>query len=132
MAQIYITQPDNDKLRKLLINREPHDDYDRALLHELERAQIVKPYEIPPDVITMNSHVRFEDDMGHEWEYWLVYPEDTDLKNGRVSILSPIGCALLGYRIGDKVTVFTPGQGRRDLIVKEIMVQPERVGAYHL
>ncbi len=132
MSKIYVTQFDHDKLKKLLNDREPHDDYDLALLYELKRAEIVKPREIPHDVITMNSHIRFVDDLGHVWEYWLVFPEDANLREGKVSILSPIGCALLGYKVGDKVTVFIPAKGRRDLTVIEIMSQPEREGKFNV
>lgn len=132
MSKIYITQFDNDRLRKLLNDKKPHNDYDKALLKELDRAVIVKPREIPDDVITMNSHVRFIDDLGHEWEYWLVYPELADMRKGKVSVLSPIGCALLGYKISDRITVFTPFDGRRDLVVTKIISQPESQGVYNI
>lgn len=132
MSKIYITQFDHDRLKELLNNKRPHDDFDKALNYELERAEIVKPKDIPPDVITMNSHVRFLDEQGDDWDYWLVFPEDADLTKSRISILSPIGCALLGYKVGDKVTLHTPTQGRRDLIVDEVLSQPEREGKFDL
>ena len=58
MSKIYITQFDHDQLMKLLGKKKPHDDFDKALLEELERAEIVDAEQIPPDVITMNSTVR--------------------------------------------------------------------------
>lgn len=132
MTKIYITQNDHDCLMKLLDKKKPHDDYDKALLYELERAEIVEPEDIPADVITMNSHVRFVDSYDHDWDYWVVFPEDADLTKNKISVLSPIGCALLGYKVGDKVTLHTPKQGRRDLVVEEILSQPEREGKFDL
>lgn len=129
--QIVITQHDHDRLMKLLAQRKPHDDFDKALLAELKRGKIVDPEDIPPDVITMNSHVRFKDEYGDSWEYWLVFPKDADLPTNKISILSPIGCALLGYGIGDRITIRTP-KGRRELEVEEVLRQPEREGNFEL
>ena len=131
MSKIFITQFDYDRLKKLLDKKKPHDDYDKALLAELEKGEIVEPASIPPNVITMNSHVRFTDEYGHDWDYWVVFPEDADLTKNKISVLSPIGCALLGYKIGDKVTLHTP-KGRHNLVVEEILSQPEREGKFDL
>lgn len=131
MIKIYITQFDYDRLTKLLSKRKPYDDSDKALIAELERGEIIDPKDVPPDVITMNSQVRFKDEYGDGWEYWLVFPEDADLDKNKISILSPIGCALLGYRKGDTITVPTP-KGRRELTVEEIIHQPEREGNFDL
>lgn len=132
MTKIYITRFDYDRLMKLLNKKKPHDDFDKALLYELGRGEIVESKDIPPDVITMNSHVKFRDEYGDDWDFWLVFPEDADLPKGKISILSPVGCALLGYKIGDKVTIHTPNKGRRDLSVTEILSQPEREGNFDL
>jgi len=131
MVQIFITQFDYDRLMKLLKKRRPHDEYDKALLAELERGKIIGPEAVPPDVITMNSQVRFRDEYGENWELWLVFPEDAELSKGRISILSPIGCALIGYKKGDAIVVPTP-KGRRELSVEAIIHQPEREGNYDL
>lgn len=132
MAKIYITQFDYDRLTHLLDNKKPHDDFDKALLKELEGGEIVEPKNVPPDVITMNTHVRFVDDHGDDWDFWLVFPEDADLTQNKVSVLSPIGCALLGYKVGDTVTLNTPKHGKRELKVEEILSQPEREGKFDL
>lgn len=132
MAKIYITQFDYDRLTHLLDNKKPHDDFDKALLKELESGEIVEPKNVPPDVITMNTHVRFVDDHGDDWDFWLVFPEDADLTQNKVSVLSPIGCALLGYKVGDTVTLNTPKHGKRELKVEEILSQPEREGKFDL
>lgn len=131
MGKIHITQFDKDRLMKLLDKKKPHDDFDKALLVELDRGELVNPTDIPPDVITMNSEIRFRDEYGDDWEYWLVFPEEADLTKNKISILSPIGCALLGYGVGDKITLHTP-QGRKDLTVKEVIHQPEREGNFGL
>jgi regulator of nucleoside diphosphate kinase len=131
MGKVYITQFDKDRLMKLLDKKKPHDDFDKALLVELDRGKLVSPKDVPPDVITMNSEIRFQDEHGGDWEYWLVFPEDADLTKKKISILSPIGCALLGYGVGDKITLHTP-QGRKDLTVQEVVHQPEREGNFDL
>lgn len=131
MLKIYITQFDYDRLMKLLSKRLPHNDNDQALLAELERGEIVAPKDIPSDTITMNSQVRFKDEFDEAWDYWLVFPEDADITKNKISVLSPIGCALLGYRKGDTVTIPTP-KGRRELTVVDIVHQPEREGNFEL
>jgi regulator of nucleoside diphosphate kinase len=131
MSKIYITQFDYDRLKKLLAKKKPHDDFDKALVVELNKAEIINAEDMPPDVITMNSQIRFTDESMEDWDYWLVFPEDADLRQTKISVLSPIGCALLGYRINDKITLHTP-QGRKELTVKEIIHQPEREGKFGL
>jgi regulator of nucleoside diphosphate kinase len=131
MSKVYITRYDYDRLIKLLAGKKPHDDFDKALVVELTKAEIIDPKDTPPDVITMNSQIRFTDESMEDWEYWLVFPEDADLSQSKISILSPIGCALLGYKINDKITLHTP-QGRKELTVKEIIHQPEREGKFDL
>ena len=131
MARIFITKFDYERLKKLLDDKKPNDEFDKTLLAELERGEVVDPKDVPADVITMNSQVRFKDEQGNDLEYWLVFPEDADLPNNKISILSPIGCALLGYAKGDEVAIPTP-KGQRKLIVEEIVHQPEREGNFDL
>ncbi|MEO7364565.1 MAG: nucleoside diphosphate kinase regulator [Candidatus Saccharimonadales bacterium] len=131
MTKILITQFDYDRLMKLLDKRKPHDDFDKSLLAELEKGEIIEPKDVPDDVITMNSQVSFTDEHGDDWKYWLVFPDDSDLTKQKISILSPIGCALIGYSKGDTITLPTP-KGRRQLTVEEIIHQPEREGNFDL
>ncbi|MGB4800154.1 MAG: nucleoside diphosphate kinase regulator [Candidatus Saccharimonadales bacterium] len=131
MAQITITQFDYDRLTKLLAKKSPLDDSDRMLLAELDKSQVVAPADIPNDVITMNSEVRFSDSSGKPLTYWVVFPEDADVAAGKLSVLSPIGCALLGYTVGDTVELTAPS-GVRKLTVEEILHQPEREGNFDL
>ena len=100
--------------------------YHLALLEEeLERAEVVTPEKIPPDVITMNSQVRIHDlDAGRQAVYTLVFPGDADVAKNRISVFAPFVTALLGYRVGDLVECAPPGAKKR-LRVKEIVSQPD-------
>ncbi len=129
MMKIHITKFDLDRLNQLLEKRKPHDEYDRALSAELENAEVVAAKSIPDDVITMNSQVKFKDIDGKEKIYWLVFPEDADVTENKISILSPVGCSLIGYRIGSDVVIPTP-HGNKKLTVEEILYQPERAGDF--
>jgi regulator of nucleoside diphosphate kinase len=131
---IYITKTDEDKLRKL-IQKEQHteyrgSDYLKMLAGELDKAQVVDPQKIPPDVITLNSTVCLIDlEADDEMVYTLVFPEEADISQGKISILAPIGTAMLGYRVGDTFEWDTPG-GRRTIRVLKILFQPEASGDY--
>lgn len=90
------------------------------------------PQEIPPDVITMNSKVCLEDTESKEEEtYTLVFPEDADVQQGKISVLAPIGTAMLGYQVGDIFEWEVPA-GMRKLRVKSILFQPEASGNFEL
>lgn len=138
---IYITEMDLKKLRELIFVAKnlraaefsPKDaPYLDSLRSELDRATVVPPKDIPPDVITMTSKVRIKDlDSGEESVYSLVFPENADIDTGRISILAPIGTALIGYRIGDTIEWKVPA-GTRRLKVEAILYQPEASGDYHL
>ncbi|NLE07148.1 MAG: nucleoside diphosphate kinase regulator [Parcubacteria group bacterium] len=130
MNTIYITKNDYEKLMSLINEKSSYDEHDKNLLAELGRATIVASQEIPNDVITMNSLVIFSDTQsGNQLEYWLVFPEDADITQKKISIFSPIGCALLGYKIGDLIEVDIPG-GKKKLKVEKILHQPEAEGNY--
>lgn len=103
-----------------------------ALQEELGRADIVDPHEIPPTVVTMNSTVRFRmDATGEEFCKTLVYPKDLAGESGQVSILAPVGSALLGLSIGDYIEWPTPGKGMLKVRIMDIPFQPEQAGQYH-
>lgn len=99
---------------------------------ELDRAEIVEPRDIPPHVVTMNSEVRFViASSGEEFCLRLVYPGDVQPDGGTISILAPVGSALLGLSQGDEIEWPKPGGGILKVRVKEIAYQPERAGEYH-
>lgn len=103
-----------------------------ALRYELRRARIVAAEDIPDDVITMNSTVSLYDmDYDVTDTYTLVYPREADILENKVSVLAPMGTAILGYRVGDVVTWQNSG-GARQLLVKDLVYQPEREGAMQL
>lgn len=131
---IYITELDMKRLQGRLLSSESVPEKDKENLAELEqellRAEIVPPGEIPGDVITMNSIVRLRDlDTRKELTYTLVFPQDADVAENRISVLAPIGTALIGYRVGDVITWEVPA-GRRRLKVEEIIYQPEKAGDF--
>ena len=107
----------------------------RHLQDELARAQIAEPARMPADVITMNSvsRVRVDDaELGsHEHELALVYPRDADGSADKVSILAPVGSALLGLRVGDAIDWPMPGGRSARLHVLAIRYQPEAAGELH-
>ena len=127
--KIFITEPDMEKLRGVLDsvrNSGSKDQEHLAMLEqELDRARIVSAVRVPADVVTMNSRVRMTDlDTGKEMTYTVVFPREADFSQGKISVLAPIGTAILGYRAGDVIEWRVPG-GRRKLRVEEILHQPE-------
>jgi regulator of nucleoside diphosphate kinase len=86
----------------------------QRLRRELARAVVLEPALIPPTVVGLNSRVRLQDlDTREIEEYTLVSPDKADADQGRLSLLAPIGAALLGYREGDEIEWPTPGGVRR-------------------
>jgi regulator of nucleoside diphosphate kinase len=133
---IYITEYDMVRLRNLLEDEKASGYRGRDDLKELEaelnRGTVVAPQEVPGDVVTMNSKARLIDlDTGEEMVYTLVFPGDADIEQNKISVLAPIGTAMLGYRVGDTFEWQVPA-GLRRLRVEEILYQPEAAGDYHL
>ena len=118
-----------------LINREKEinkRDQDNLLklLEELNKAIIVAPEDIDNNVVTMNSEVKFTDlSSNKNIQMKIVYPKDADINKKNVSILAPIGTALLGYKKGDIVEWNVPG-GKKRYLINEIIYQPEDNGEY--
>ena len=99
---------------------------------ELDRADIVEPKDVPPSVVTMNSTVRFAiEPSGEEFCLTLVYPKDMNGDGDRISVLAPVGSALLGLTIGDRMEWPRPGGGLIQVRIVEIVYQPERAGEFH-
>ena len=127
---IIITAEDFQRLEALLASSVVRliSDSDRLdeLKAELRRARVVPQDHVPSDVVTMNSTVSLRDLRTNEVEtYTLVYPERADIANNKLSVLAPIGTAILGYRAGDEFSWHVP-QGWRELKVEEVIYQPER------
>jgi regulator of nucleoside diphosphate kinase len=132
---LIISHADRERLEALIdsarMDSRVREDYLAALEGELSRARVVPAGKVPADVVTMNSVVRLRDlDSDETEEYELVYPADADMAHNRISVLAPIGTAILGYRLGDVIEWPVPA-GLRRLRVEEVLYQPERTGALH-
>lgn len=98
------------------------------LINELNSATILDPDKIPGDVVTMNSVVKITFvDAGKQQEFKIVYPNEANLKEKRVSIFSPVATALIGFRVGDLIEWMVPG-GLTKIRIDEIIYQPEAAG----
>lgn len=130
---IYMTSTDRERLANLARRIEAKDRGDLAdLVDEMNRAIVIPADEIPSDVITMNSRVRLLDlDTGSAVEYTLVYPAEADFARGKISIVAPIGAAMIGYRAGDEIEWDVAGVRRR-FKVEAVLYQPETAGDTHL
>lgn len=128
--QIIVTFADHKKLSALLeeqrrYNKNRLPESFRSLAAELERAELKDSDEIGADVITMNSTARVvEIETNDTLEYTLVYPEDADIESGKISVLAPLGTAMLGYRTGDTFQWEVP-LGVRRFKVEAVLFQPE-------
>jgi len=134
--KIFITDADRDRLEKLLLGTRVWSSRDKehlqALEEEMDKAHIVGSRDIPGDVVTMRSQVRVKDmKSGTEMDLSVVFPSEADSEQGKISVLAPVGTALLGYRVGDTVEWKVPG-GLRRLKIERILYQPEAAGDYHL
>ena len=128
--RIYVTDQDFERLERL-VGFSRHSDNLAALEEELERAIKVPSREIPPDVVTMDSTVHFRDEStGEEPEIVLVYPPDGDAEHGKISILAPVGSALLGLTVGQSIEWPMPDRSTRRLKVVAVVRQREASGQY--
>ena len=127
---ITITRLDLQRLERLLDSLEDYGPGAEALERELARAQVVGLDEVPPGVVTMNSRVHCrEESSGKDYHLTLVYPEDAG-GEGKVSILAPIGSALLGLSVGQHIDWPGPGGKILKLTLLEVEYQPEAAGEY--
>src|SRR4051812_7135379 len=130
---ILITEPDFERIQRLIescrsVWRQDLHQLD-TLERELEKATIVRIADIPHNVVTMNSRVRVKDiTAGREFVCQIVFPMDADSELNRISILAPIGTALLGYQAGRTVEWQMPS-GKRRLKVLSVEYQPEAAGS---
>lgn len=129
---IYITEADMRRLRPLIESMKNSRDDLRGLQAELLQARMVAPTDVPADVITMNSKARLRDlETGEEVTYTLVFPDQANIEQGRISVVAPVGTAMLGHRVGDEFEWEVPA-GPVRLRVEEVLYQPEAAGHYHL
>jgi len=124
-ASITIARPDYLRLLDLAwAARAQSPAVGEFLLEEVERARVVEPEEVPPQVVTMGSLVEYRDDRtGTQRTVTLVYPGEQDIELGRVSVLTPVGAALIGLSEGQSIVWRTPADEERSLTVLRV-VQP--------
>lgn len=135
---IYITRQDMERLRFLIEShksRKARDDRDRPYLWtlgaELDRAVVIGADEVPPDVVTMNSRIRLQDGP-KAWIVTLVFPEDANPELDRISVLAPLGAALLGCRATSTISFRVPSGTVRTCDLLSVLYQPEAAGDSHL
>ncbi len=132
--RIYITDSDMQRLQKLLEGAHGWNQRDREYLEDLEdeldRAVLVSSRKVPPDIVTMDSELRVKDlNTGKDMTIQLVFPSEADYEQGKISIMAPIGTALIGYGVGDTVEWEVPA-GIRRLKIEEVLYQPEAAGQF--
>jgi regulator of nucleoside diphosphate kinase len=132
-APITLSSIDLDRLDQLL-EQPAYRNFPgiAALRGELARAEILDPKKMPHDVVTMNSTARVVDETGgQEHELTLVYPRDVDGSPGKISVLAPVGSAMLGLRVGQSIEWPMPGTHVAHLRIIAISYQPEASGHFH-
>jgi regulator of nucleoside diphosphate kinase len=102
-------------------------DHVEELEEKLTRSEIVPDHNMPPNVVRMNARVRIRDlDAATILDYTLVFPEDADIAEGRISVLAPLGTAMLGQWVGDEIEWLVPGGARR-IKVEDVRFQPREL-----
>lgn len=133
---IQVTSFDMDRLfamiEQLRKNGFPEQENLTRLENELARSEEVAPDQVAEGVVTMNSRVLLRDEAnGQEMQCTLVFPVDADASTNRISVVAPLGTAILGYRVGDVIDWNMPGGVRQYKILK-VDYQPEAAGDFHL
>jgi len=134
MKKIKITELDHVRLTKVLLLARDRNDIDvkniSDLAFEINRAEKIDSKNISPKTVTMNSVVKLlNEETKNQIIIKIVYPDQADFKKGFVSILSPLGTALLGYEKGDKI-LFNAPKGKVKMVIQDIKYQPESNGDY--
>ena len=133
---LHITKFDMDRLTEVIEGLRAVSKADQTNLdlleRELYRAVLVEPQDIPRDTVTMNSRINVTDiASGEKTTYTLVFPSAANIAAGKLSILAPLGIALLGYHTGE-IIEWSFASGDRKLRIDEIIYQPEAAGDCHL
>ncbi|MEW5559508.1 nucleoside diphosphate kinase regulator [Enterobacter asburiae] len=130
---IIINEFDAERIDRLLEKPEwANSPVAQALNDELDRAQMCPPQEMPHNVVSMNSQVRFRDlTTNEERVRTLVFPANMTDSATQLSVLAPVGAALLGLRVGDAIHWTLPNGTETHLEVLELIYQPEAAGEFH-
>jgi len=132
---VMITELDSNRLHQIFQSRHyrrTHGILLDSLQSEMARARVVPGFNMPKQVVTMHSTVRLQDLKSGDFEtFTLVYPDEADIDNGKLSVLAPLGTALLGARVGRTIRVKVPA-GIRLMKVESVLYQPEAAGDFDL
>ena len=136
MKKVTLTKNDYTRIYKAITDAKNsktiNSNEAEKLLSELSKAEIVSSEKIDKDVVTMNSEVKlFFENTQKEQSFKIVYPQDANLKENKISIFSPIATALIGYKIGDEVEWIVPG-GMTKIKIVDLIYQPEAAGDFDL
>ena len=136
MSKIIINRLDYSRIKKSINDakqfRSISNDEAEKLIKELDSAKIVEPEAIPSNVVTMNSIVKLSfQNNNKQIQFQIVYPEQANVKENKISIFSPIATALIGYKVNDEIEWIVPA-GLTKIRIDEIIYQPEAAGDYDL
>lgn len=136
MKKVTLTKNDYTRIYKAITDAKNsktiNSNEAEKLLSELSKAEIVPSEKIDKDVVTMNSEVKlFFENTQKEQSFKIVYPQDANLKENKISIFSPIATALIGYKIGDAIEWIVPG-GMTKIKIVDLIYQPEAAGDFDL
>lgn len=128
---ILITEKDLTRIQHILKFQKSSDF--ESLEFELERATIIKDEEVPADLVTMNTKLKFLNVQDNkEMIITIVYPSDSNFSEGKISVLAPLGSALIGLRVGQEIDWTFPDGKNKILKILEIIYQPEAHEQWHL
>jgi regulator of nucleoside diphosphate kinase len=136
MKKVTLTKNDYTRIYKAITDAKNsktiNSNEAEKLLSELSKAEIVPSEKIDKDVVTMNSEVKlFFENTQKEQSFKIVYPQDANLKENKISIFSPIATALIGYKISDEIEWIVPG-GMTKIKIVDLIYQPEAAGDFDL
>ncbi len=128
---ILITEKDLLRLRNVL-SFQNSEEFENLEI-ELERAKIITDFDVPPDLVTMNTRFKFMNIQDNkEMIITIVYPHEANFVDGKISVLASLGSALIGLRVGQEINWMFPDGKTRTLRILEVLYQPEANGHWHL
>lgn len=131
-SPLIINRLDAERLQRLIDDAETGLDVAEALEAELERSEVLDPEDMPDDVVSMNSQVEFTDiGKDRRFKRTLVYPHSLATTEDGISVMAPVGAALLGLRVGETIEWPLPGGQTVTLRIESVLWQPEREGQFH-
>lgn len=133
MNEVAILITEKDLLRiQHILSFQKSSDFENLEI-ELERAKVISDDDVPADLVTMNSKVKFLNVQDNkEMVITIVYPSDANFAEGKISVLASMGSALIGLRVGQEINWMFPNGKTKTLKILEVLYQPEASGDWHL